>query len=229
MITDPSILTIRRNFPRPDAGLVAAFAGVPTGFAVDAMGGRGGLDHRIKPLVAPTAPLVGIALTCDNGPADNLGLFGALDVARPGDIILAATDGYLATAITGDLLLGMAKNCGVAGFVTDGTIRDLPGVLAVGIPVFCAGITPNSPVRNGPGSVGIPVVLGGVRVASGDIVIADQDGVVIVPQGSAAHVLERLADVRTAEARMDAAVKAGLRIPDFIQALLASDRVEELP
>jgi hypothetical protein len=77
----------------------------------------------------------------------------------------------------------MLKNRGVLAFVTDGLVRDLPGLLAVGLPVYCAGLTPNSPVRNGPGTVGLPVVVGGVHVEAGDIVVADQDGVVIVPRG----------------------------------------------
>jgi 4-hydroxy-4-methyl-2-oxoglutarate aldolase len=229
MITDPPILTIRRNFPRPDAELVSAFAGVPTGHIVDAMSGRGALDYRIKPLTPSSEVTVGVALTCDNGPADNLAVFGALDAAEPGDIIVAATDAFMGTALIGDLLLGMLKNRGVAGFVTDGLVRDLPGLVAVGLPVYCAGLTPNSPVRNGPGTVGLPVVVGGVHVASGDLVVADQDGVVVIPRDQAAHALERLAGVRTAEAALEAKVKAGLQVPDFITALLRSERVVELP
>lgn len=229
MITDPPILTLRRGFERPDPRHVEALTGVPTGYIVDTMGGRGGLDYRIKPVVPMTAPMIGVAVTSDNGPADNLALFGALDVAQAGDILVAGTDAFTGTAVTGDLLLGMAKNRGVAGFVTDGLVRDLPGILAVGLPCFCAGITPNSPARMGPGTVGLPIVIGGMRVEAGDIVIGDADGVVIVPRLRAAEVIARLADVRAAEAALDAKVKAGLQIPDFVRAVLVSDRVVELP
>jgi 4-hydroxy-4-methyl-2-oxoglutarate aldolase len=227
MITDPPLLTIRRDFPRPSAETMAAFAGTPTGFAVDTMDGRGALDYRIKPLAPATTPLVGVAITCHCGPADNLALFGALAVAKPGDILVAATDAFTPTSVAGDLLLGMAKNRGLLGLVTDGLARDLAGILAVGLPVYCAGVTPNSPVRNGPGTVGHPVVMGGVAIESGDIVIGDNDGVVIVPQREVKAVLARLAQVRIAEAALDAKVKAGLEIPDFIQAILDSDRVRE--
>jgi 4-hydroxy-4-methyl-2-oxoglutarate aldolase len=227
MIKDPPLLTIRRDFPRPAPADVAAFAGVPTGYAIDAMGGRGALDYRIKPLAPAGSVMVGVAITCDCGPADNLALFAAMATAGPGDILVAATDAFTATAVTGDLLLGMAKNRGVAGLVTDGLARDLAGILGVGLPVYCAGITPNSPARNGPGTVGLPVVLGGVAVEPGDIVIGDNDGVVIVPRGEVRPVLNRLADVRAAEAALEAKVKAGLEVPDFVQAILASDRVTE--
>ncbi|MEZ5833167.1 MAG: hypothetical protein R3D05_18495 [Dongiaceae bacterium] len=228
MIKDPPLLTIRRRFPRPTPEQVVALSNVPTGYVVDAMNGRGALDNRIKPLTPAPSVMVGVAVTCHCGPADNLALFAALTVAQPGDILVAATDGFTATAVTGDLLLGMAKNRGACGFVTDGLVRDVAGIAAVGLPVYCAGITPNSPVRNGPGTVGQPVVIGGVAIESGDLVIGDNDGVVIVPQGQIGAVLERLPGVRAAEATLEAKVKAGLECPDFIQAILGSDRVVEL-
>ncbi len=229
MITDPPLLKIRRGFPRPSEALLAAFAGVPTGYLVDSMGGRGCLDYRIKPLVAASSVMVGTAVTCHAGPADNLALFAALDAARRGDILVAATDAFAETAVTGDLLLGMARNRGVAGFVTDGMVRDIVGILDVGLPVYCAGVTANSPARNGPGSVGLPVILGGVHIAPGDIVAGDRDGVVVVPLAEAPAVLARLADVKAAEAGLEAKVKGGLEIPDFISSLLKSGRIEELP
>lgn len=228
MIKDPPLLTIRRNFPRPTTEQVATFAGVPTGYAVDAMGGRGALDYRIKLLAPMKSVMVGVAITCQCGPADNLALFGALAVAKPGDILIAATDGFTATSVTGDLLMGMARNRGLLGLVTDGLVRDVAGIVGVGLPVFCAGVTPNSPVRNGPGTVGQPVVVGGVAIDSGDILIGDDDGVVVVPRAEAGAVLDRLSDVRAAEAALEAKVKAGLEVPDFIKAILTSDRVVEI-
>jgi 4-hydroxy-4-methyl-2-oxoglutarate aldolase len=227
MIKDPPLLTIRRDFPRPSAATMQAFAGVPTGYIVDAMGGRGGLDYRIKPLVPQKTPLLGVAMTCHCGPADNLALFGAMATAQAGDILIAATDAFTGTSVTGDLLLGMAKNRGILGLVTDGLVRDLVGVLGVGLPVYCAGITPNSPARNGPGTVGHPVTMGGMTIAPGDIVIADNDGVVIIPLAQADSVLGKLKDVKAAEAALEAKVKAGLEVPDFVQAILDSDRVVE--
>jgi len=82
----------------------------------------------------------------------------------PGDVIVAAAGGYLTAAVTGDLLAGMARNCGVAAIVTDGTVRDMAGILDVGLPVYCAAFQANSPARNGPGTVGLPVIVGGVAV-----------------------------------------------------------------
>lgn len=228
MIEDPPLLTVRKDFPRPSAAQLAAFAGTPTGFVVDAMNGRGALDAVIKPIGRTPAAFCGVAMTCHAGPADNLALFGALAYGAPGDVMVCATDGFAATAVTGDLLLGMARNRGLAGFVTDGMVRDVAGIEAVGLPCFAAGVTPNSPARNGPGTVGMPVVVGGVTVEAGDIVIGDADGVVVVPRASADAVIARLAAVRAAEADLDARVKGGLELPGFITGLIAAGRFKEI-
>ena len=98
MIKDPPLLTIRRNFPRPSAGEVAAFADVPTGYVVDAMGGRGALDYRIKPL-APATSVAGRRrrhLPLRPG-RQSRACSRALAIAQPGDILVAATDGFTAT------------------------------------------------------------------------------------------------------------------------------------
>ncbi len=228
MIEDPPLLTIRSDFTRPSAAAVAALDGTASGHLVDALGGQGALDYRIKPVTQPPHAFCGIAVTCDCGPADNLALFAALESCRPGDVLVAATDAYRGTALIGDLLLGMARNCGAVAVVTDGLARDLDGLEAVGIPLFCRGVSPNSPARNGPGTVGLPISLDGVRVESGDLVVGDRDGVVVVPQLRIDAVIESLARIREAEAGLEAKVQAGLKIPDFVAGLLASDRVRRL-
>lgn len=227
MIDDPPLLLVRRNFARPAESQVAAFAKLPTGFVVDAMNGRGGLDGRIK-RIGYSRAFCGVALPCYAGPADNLAAFGALAVAEAGDVIVCATDSSSGTAVTGDLLLGMMKNRGVAAFVTDGFVRDIQGIRAVRLPCFAAGLTPNSPARNGPGTVGLPVVVGGVSVNAGDIIIGDEDGVVVIPAARIEQTIARLPSVRAAETDLDAKVKAGLQIPAFIQNLIDAGRFTEV-
>ncbi len=227
MIEDAPLLTIRRRFPRPSPAEVRAFAGLQTGFVVDALGGSGALAAPIKP-VTPVQSLCGVALTCDPGSGDNLALFGAITVAEPGDIVVAARHGFLGNAVTGDLVLGMMKNRGIAGFVTDGAVRDVAGIRGVGLPCFAAGVSPNSPSRVGPGTVGLPIVIGGVAVASGDIIVGDEDGIVVVPQARIAATIARIATVRSAEAALDAKVRGGLVVPDFVQALVDAGRFKEV-
>ena len=228
MIEAPPLMTIRRNFTRPTADQVDAFQGVPCGFVVDAMQGRGALDYRIKPISNDHAVFAGVAVTCDNGPADNLAAFCAIEVAVPGDVILSAADGFTETAVSGDLMLGMARNKGVAAFVTDGLVRDIEGIIEVGMPCFAKGVTPNSPVRNGPGTVGAPIVIGGRAAQSGDIVVGDINGVVVVPHAMIDHVLDQLETIKVAEKEMDAKVKAGLTTPPFIEHFINSKQLKEI-
>jgi 4-hydroxy-4-methyl-2-oxoglutarate aldolase len=224
MIEDPPLLTVRRGFERPDADMVAAFAGAAVSQVVDAMGGQGAVNYRIKPLLPKAASVTGVAVTCHCGPADNLAAFGALDISQAGDVIVAATEAFTGTAVIGDLVLGMARNKGLVGFVTDGLARDIAGIEAVGLPVYCAGVIANSPARNGPGTAGFPVVLGGVAIAPGDIVVGDRDGIAIVPRPEARAVLARLESVRSAERALETKVREGLEMPEFAKAVLGSDR-----
>jgi 4-hydroxy-4-methyl-2-oxoglutarate aldolase len=199
-----------------------------TGHLVDALGGTGALDWRIKPLALQNSEFVGVALPCYAGPADNLAVFGALEAAQPGDVLLAASEEHMGCAVVGDLVIGMMRNRGITAFVTDGLIRDIEGILPVGLPVFCRGITPNSPVRNGPGTVGLPVILGGQQVCAGDLVAGDRNGVVVVPYNKIEDTLKQLEQIRKAEAEMEAAVQGGLIIPGFFQTVLDSGRIQEI-
>ncbi len=228
MIHEPPLLTVRRSFPRPTATQLAALATATTGWLVDAQDGRGSLGPDIKPVFPGDPKLArcfGTVLTCWCGPDDNLAIAAALALARPGDVIVAAAEGFTGSAVCGDLLAGMMRNKGVAGLVVDGAVRDLAGLREVGLPVFARTVNPASCVRSGPGTVGLPVVVGGRAVHSGDLLLADEDGVVTVPLAEADAVLARLAEIRAAEDATLAQVRAGLASPAWVEALLASDRV----
>jgi 4-hydroxy-4-methyl-2-oxoglutarate aldolase len=218
MIEEPPPLIFAASAERPPAEFVERFRGVPTSFIVDAMGGSGALDWRIKPLIGRS--LVGVALTCDCGPLDNLAFMAALADCRAGDVLVVATGGHVGAAVTGDLLIGVARNRGAAGFVTDGLVRDLDDLETIGLPVYAMGVTPNSPQRRGPGSVGLPVVCGGVLVATGDVVVGDRDGVVIVPRARLSATLDSLEHVKAAEAATLERVRGGLKeLPVEVPAL----------
>ena len=231
MIKDPPLLTIRRTVPRLDAAQLEAFADCITGWLCDARSGRGAMDQAIKPLapeVAGMGRFVGTALTCWCGPNDNLAAMAAVALAAPGDVIVVATEGFTGSGMIGDLVTGMARNKAVAAIVTDGMVRDRAGIVGVGLPVFCRGVTPNSCVRSGPGTVGLPVVVGGVRVESGDLVLGDADGVVVVPAAEVDAVAERVAAIRAAEQRVEAAIREGAVTRPEMTELLGSGRVEWL-
>src|SRR3984957_15894651 len=176
MIEEPPSIVFASSIERPSADIVERFR-APTSFIVDAMNGTGALDWRIKRLLGKA--FVGVALTCDCGPLDNLAFMAALADCKPGDVLMVATNGYTGAAVTRDLLMYVARNRGAAGFVTDGLVRDLDDLETVGLPSFAMGVTPNSPQRRGPGSVGLPIVCGGVAGASGAVVGGGRAGVVV--------------------------------------------------
>jgi len=209
MIENQPVLTIHRGHRRPERALIEAFRGTQTSHLVDAMEGRGAVDWRIKPLDPANAGFVGAALTCHSYPADFCGVGGAVMEAEAGDVIMCCNEYYTGTAVIGDLAAGAMRNKGVAAFVTDGLARDRAGIVASGLPVFAMGIVPNSPASIGPGQVGAAIVLGGVPVASGDIVVGDADGVVVIPLAQAEAVLARLRKVQAAEKSAEEAVKGG--------------------
>ena len=228
MIEEPPVLTIKRTMRRPSDNQISAFRGLPTGFVVDALFGGGALSNTIQPLGGGRdmrCVAAGPALTADCGPADILATVASLKFIRAGDIVVSAFAAHQGCAAAGDRLIGMMQNCGAAGFVTDGPVRDYNGIVATGLPVWCAGLTPASPFSKGPGSVGFPVQIGAQTVETGDMVVADRDGVVVVPYERIDEVIAAAKHVAELEQALDAEVADGLKIPDSMIALLDSDSV----
>jgi 4-hydroxy-4-methyl-2-oxoglutarate aldolase len=208
MIGDPTKLVIRAKFPRLSTVALAPFRERSTSFVVDAMNGRGALPHAIKPL-DPNSRFVGSALTARAGARDNLAALAALDLIEPGDVLVIATQCFTGTATLGDNMARIARMRGAVGIVTDGMVRDAAEIIALGIPVFCRGLTPNSAFPSGPGEVGLPLAMGEVTVDAGDLVIGDRDGVVVVPRGQLEEVTARLELVAAKESEVHAKVAAG--------------------
>jgi 4-hydroxy-4-methyl-2-oxoglutarate aldolase len=229
MIEEPKLLRIVKDVTRPSLRQLKALENVPTSVANDAMWGRGAFAKKIKH-VDPTGPMssnvVGPALTVNSGPGDILALLAALKFIASGDIVVSSFANYQGCAAAGDRLAGMMKNCGAAAFVTDGPMRDLVGLNKVGLPSWCTGLTPASPISKGPGSVGFPINISGLEVLSGDIIIADLDGVIVIPLQEADEVINRCHEILDLEQNLDEKVVDGLKVPEEIERLLSSDNVE---
>lgn len=168
-------------------------------------------------------PLVGPACTVKVFPGDNLMIHKALDVAKPGDVIVVDTSGSQGNAVVGDLISNKAKHRGIAGFIIDGLIRDLPGVIETGLPVYARGVTPFGPLHRGPGELNYSVSCGGVVVNPGDIIAADLSGVVVVRKEFAEAIATRL---WTHQKRMEAYVdnvKKGIFSNAWVDEQLAQD------
>lgn len=177
------------QFQRPPAKLVTSFADFGAATVYEAAGRIGSVDPAIKPL-GRGIRLLGPALTVRCHPKDNLMLHKALQIAQPGDIIVAATDGYPNAGYFGDLMATSAMARQVGGLAIDGCVRDSAEILEMGFPIFSRGTCIRGTVKKNPGTINHPIVFGEVVVHPGDLVIGDDDGMVIIPQARIEEVLE---------------------------------------
>jgi regulator of RNase E activity RraA len=216
----------------PDPAIVTGFGAFETPAISDLMNRLYTMVPDIRPLTDPGLRILGPACTVRVYPGDNLMVHKSLDVARPGDVIVVAAGGSPMNAALGDLISTKARHRGVAGFVVDGFIRDLPAIRALGdFPVFARGVTPIGPLHRGPGEINFPIAAGGVVVNPGDIVVGDLNGVVVVPRDIADELLGRLIDQTAAEADYVAAVARGDFSNAWVDRLLEAGGVlvEERP
>ena len=201
-------MRVKKNFLRPDAGLVAALRAVPTANIGDNMNRVQCMNAHIRAMNG--SPLAGPAFTVRVRAGDNLMLHKAMDMAKPGDVLVVEAQGGMSYAITGYLMISWCRARGLAGMVIDGCVRDIADIARVtDFAVYAVGVTPNGPIKEGGGEINFPVTCGGLVVNPGDVVIGDADGVVVVPLGAAADVLEK-ARMQNAREELDKASIANL-------------------
>lgn len=194
---------------RPDAALLALFSTASSSQVTDCMSRIGAMDSGIRP-VWPSPRIVGPALTiwCHSG--DNLMLHAALSVAQPGDVLVLNTQGNRTNAVFGELMASSALKFGVCGVIVDGAVRDAEALEHLKLPVYARGLSPNSCNKDGGGEVGGVIACGGVAVRSGDILVADADGIAVVPLDDAAEVARLAAAQVRHEANRLAEIEKGV-------------------
>ncbi|WP_299935291.1 RraA family protein [uncultured Pelagimonas sp.] len=227
MLTEPPALTLVDGAPRPSPEQIAAFDGIPTSFICDALGGTGAMAVTVEPVGFGRdldCCAFGPALVAGNSPGDIIGTLGAVHMAQAGDFVIAEAQGHQGCAAAGDLLLGQLRNAGAVGFATDGPMRDYDGIVAAGLPAWCTGLSPNSPFSKGPGYTGGVAMVGGVRVATGDMIVADRDGVVVIPFDQIDGVIAALPAIQAQEIDRDTKVRNGFKTPLDLDQMLEDGR-----
>ena len=182
---------IRLDFNRPSKDIIKTFSHFETPDISDMLNRMYAMNPGIRNM-ANNESICGPACTVKVFPGDNLMVHKVLDVAKPGDIVVIDASSSQSNAVLGDLISRKAKYRGIAAFVIDGLIRDLPDVSQVGLPVFARGETPIGPLHRGPGEINYPVSCGGIVVNAGDIIVGDASGVVVVRQEFAEDTLKHL-------------------------------------
>lgn len=197
-----------RSVDRADDDTIAALRDAGVATAHEAAGRTGLLGPAVQARQAGAA-IGGSAITVSCHPGDNLMIHAAVEVCRPGDVLVVTTTSPSTDGMFGDLLATSLRAHGVIGLVTDAGVRDLATLRAMGFPVWSRAVHAQGTVKASPGSVNVPVVAAGQLVRPGDIVIADDDGVLVLPVAAGQRVAKAAADRLANEAGKRAQLESG--------------------
>lgn len=189
---------IVRKINRPSSEVVTGLAEAGVATLHEAAGRTGLMEPSIRP-IQDGMRIGGPAVTVLCPPGDNMMIHAAVELVEPGDLLVVATTSRSSDGMFGDLLATSLRSHGCVGLVIDAGVRDVAELRAMGFPVWSAAIHAQGTVKASPGSVNVPVVCAGVQVVPGDVVVADDDGVVVVPGSTAAVVLGAAEDRLTKE------------------------------
>ncbi|MGM8366438.1 RraA family protein [Virgibacillus sp. W0181] len=203
---------------RPNKEVVNQFKNVPVSNISDAMGRMYSLSSRIKPF--NSSYLLGTAITVKSRTADNLLFQKALDLAKPGDIIIVDTQGDTINAVAGEIMVEYAKRKRLAGFLIDGAIRDAKKIRESSFPVFASGISANGPYKSGPGEINIPISCGGIVINPGDIIVGDEDGVVAITPKFVDCILKKINAIAKEEKKKLKDIELGVSNREWVNDLL---------
>ena len=179
---------IHKNVLGTSMGLIEQYKKFVAANISDTMGRLHTMDYRIRPIYQPMRKLCGIALTVNARPGDNLLALKAIELAKPGDVIVISSQFDATLSVWGGFMSIMASKKGVAGIVTDGLVRDVSQSQSTGLPIYALGTTPAAPTKEGSGQINTTISCGGVVVEPGDILVGDEDGIVVVPRLEAEKV-----------------------------------------
>lgn len=212
----------------PDPKVMAQFKTIPASNTADVMGRSCAMTPRIHLVSQPKEQMmVGPAFTVKARAGDNLALHAALNLCHEGDVIVVSNEEDNTRALMGEIMMAFLKYTKkIAGIVLDGPIRDIDEIGHWDFPVYCTGTTPGGPYKEGPGEINVPISCGGVSVNPGDIILADPDGVIVIPRRDAPTILEEAKKFQAADETKLAAAKNGTAKREWVEKTLSEKGFE---
>lgn len=204
-----------RTIERADGEVIQGLAKCGVATVHEAQGRSGAMEPEIRAGV-PGAAIAGSAITVLCAPGDNWMLHVAIELMEPGDVLVVGTTSRSLDGFFGDILAEFVTQRGGVGAVLDTGARDIRDLREQGFPVWSRAISPQGTVKETVGAVNVPIMCGGRLVIPGDVVVADDDGVVLVPRQRAAEVLESSHQRIDKEEAMRAALKQGGKTLDLL-------------
>jgi 4-hydroxy-4-methyl-2-oxoglutarate aldolase len=205
---------IVRTNRRPDLDAVEVLGRVGVATAHEAMGRRG-LTHPVLRPIYPGARIAGRAVTVLSHPGDNLMIHACIEQCGPGDVLVITTTSPSTDGMFGELFATQLAARGVRGLVMDAGVRDVAELTAMGFPAWSRAVSAQGTVKATPGSVNVPVVVAGAYIRPGDVIVADDDGVLVVPFEDAPGVAEKSLAREAAEQGKREKFQAGVLGLDF--------------
>lgn len=216
---------LKRNMPNKET--IESYRKIPAANVCDALNRNCGMNPRIKLMTKASRTLCGPAYTVKTRAGDNLSIHAAMNFIGEGDVLVISNEGSSNRALMGQIMIDyLFFYKKIAGLIVDGPIRDIDVLKNYQFPIYATGTCPAGPYKDGPGEVNVPIACGEIPVNPGDIILADADGIVVIPSQDAEKMLPACQALAANDARKSSISRTGTVDRSWVTKLLEEKKYE---
>jgi len=203
----------------PDTEVVKKLKLIPAANIADVMQRSCAMNPRIRLMSNPKEKIMaGVAMTIKTCAGDNLSIHAAMNMTQEGDVLVISNEGGSNRSLIGEIMMTFLFHTKkAAGIIIDGPLRDIDEIAKLDYPVYATGTTPGGPYKNGPGEINVPISCGDISVNPGDIILADPDGVIVIPQKDAEIILKDAKNFQELDKKKYIEAKNGTAKRDWVE------------